>query len=327
MTHTEVPAPAVDISPSTTPLEPVMRRLSTADVAPTQALDYYATSMQEALVPMSVQCPSRTHFHAAAESTQLGQLDLLRMVGSAHRVVRGASELARSERRLFNLLVNRLAPWQLVQRGLSQMRAGDAAIIDSAHPHELEVDTYEFVNIAMTAAFLEQWLPDPSVLTARLLDRNGRWTGPLVRFAVQLTPEFIAGRCPLPGDVMADQLGALLMLAAADRDPDHRVPAPSELALHGRIISLMHERLGDIDLNPSEIAHSLGLDARILHDILAANGETFAALLTRLRIREADRLRTSSQGRGLYPDAFARSVGFMDAKRLAAARRNQAGMR
>jgi transcriptional regulator GlxA family with amidase domain len=89
----------------------------------------------------------------------------------------------------------------------------------------------------------------------------------------------------------------------------------------------MHERLGDINLNSSEIAHSLGLDDRILHDILAANGETFAAMLTRLRIREADRLRTSSQGRGLYPDVLARSVGFMDAKRLGAARRNHVGMR
>jgi AraC-like DNA-binding protein len=301
--------------------------MSTTDVPPSQALDYYATAMQEALIPMSVQCPSRSHFHAAAESTRLGRLDLLRMVGSAHRVVRGPAELARSERRLFNLLLNRLAPWQLVQRGLSHVRAGDAIVIDSAHAHELEVGTYEFINVAMTEDFVDQWLPDPSLLTARRLDRDGRWSAPLTRFVAQLTPEYMAWRCPLPEEVIVNQLGALLMLAAGDLQPDERDPSPSELALRERIVDRLHERLTEVDLTASDVAGSLGLEERTLHVVLAANGETFAAVLLRLRIEAADRLDAAPRGARLYPDALARSVGFMDAKRLASARRNLAGTR
>ena len=304
-----------------------MRRLSTADVAPSQALDYYAASMQAEPVPMSVQCSSRAHFHAAAESTRFGQAELLRMVGSAHRVVRGRSELARSERRLFNLLINRLAPWQLVQRGLNHLRAADAIIIDSAYAHEFDVGTYEFINVAMTEEFMALWLADPTVLTARRLDKAGRWTAPLASFVSQLTAEFTAGRCTLPEGVMANQLGALLMLAASDISPGDHGLLPSELGLHDRIIECLRERLSDVALTSTEIADSLSIEERTLHRVLAANGETFATQLLGLRLREADGVEATPSGNKLSADAMARSVGFLDARRLASARRNRARVR
>jgi AraC-like DNA-binding protein len=305
----------------------IMRRWSTNFVPAEQAFDYYASSMQQALVPMSLQCRSRVDFHAMAEATDLGQLELLRMVGNAHRVARGPSEIARSERHLYHLFINRLAPWRLVHRGASQIRAGDAVLLDSAQPHELEVDAYELINVTMPVQFVEQWLPEPSRLAGRPLARFAGRSAPLASFVSQLTPEFVIGRCPLPEHALAEQIGALLMLAASELELDESAPRASERTLHSRIVDLLHQRFAETELAPSDIAHSLGVDERTLHSVLALHGETFTTLLLRHRIHEADRIESSSHGRDLAPDALARSAGFRDARRLASARRNQTGLR
>jgi hypothetical protein len=163
---------------------------------------------------MSVECSSRSNFHAAIEAASFGPLELLRMFGSAHSASRGDPEIAHSERRLFSIVVNRLAPWRLVQRGRAQLRPGDAILIDTALPSELTVGTYELINISMSQNFIEQWVPDPAALTTRRLDRDGRWSSALAAFASQLTPDFATSRCPLPTEVVTQQFGVLLMLAA-----------------------------------------------------------------------------------------------------------------
>jgi hypothetical protein len=86
----------------------------------------------------------------------------------------GESELARTERHVFHLVVNRLAPWRLVQEGRVQLRPGDAVLMDSTLNMELTVGTYELINITMPVEFVNQWLPDATALRSRRLDRDGR---------------------------------------------------------------------------------------------------------------------------------------------------------
>ena len=183
-----------------------MHRWSTADVAPSRSLEYYAAAAGSALVPMSVECNSRANFHATIEAASFGPLELLRMFGSAHSALRAEPEIAHSERRLFALVVNRLAPWRVVQRGRAQLQPGDAILVDTALPCELTVGTYEFVNVSMSEGFIAQWVPDPTALTTRRLARDGRWSSALAAFASQLTPEFATSKCPLPTEVVTQQL-------------------------------------------------------------------------------------------------------------------------
>jgi AraC-like DNA-binding protein len=303
-----------------------MHRWSTADVAPSRSLEYYAAAAGSALVPMSVGCSSRSNFHAAIEAASFGPLQLLRMFGSAHSATRGEPEIAHSERRLFSIVVNRLAPWRLVQRGRAQLRPGDAILVDTALPSELTVGTYELVNVSMSQDFIEQWVPDPAALTTRRLDRDGRWTAALAAFASQLTPEFATRKCPLPTEVVTQQFGVLLMLAAGALDSSGVKAPTAEPHLNRCIVDQLRERLAEIDLTASNVAESLGLAERTLHLALAAHGQTFATLLVRLRLRQADELRRSSSGRKMDPDELARSTGFRDGGCLASARRNRASV-
>jgi AraC family transcriptional activator of tynA and feaB len=300
-----------------------MHRWSTADVAPSKSLEYYAAAAGSALVPMSVECGSRSNFHAAIEAASFGPLELLRMFGSAHSATRGESEIAHSERRLFSIIVNRLAPWRLVQRGRAKLRPGDAILVDTALPSELTVGTYELINISMSQDFIEQWVPDPASLTTRRLDRDGRWTAALAAFASQLTPEFATSKCPLPTEVVTQQFGVLLMLAAGTLDASGLRATNVEAGLNQCIIDQLRERLAEVDLTASSIAESLGLAERTVHMALAAHGQTFANLLVRLRLRQADELRRSSNGKEMGLDELARLTGFTDAGCLSSASRNR----
>lgn len=301
-----------------------MHRWSTADVAPCRSLEYYAAAAGSALVPMSVGCASRTNFHAAIEAASFGPLQLLRMFGSAHSATRGEAELAHSERRLYSIIVNRLAPWRMVQRGRAQLRPGDAILVDTALPSELKVGTYELINVSMTKDFIEQWVPDPAALTTRRLDRDGRWTAALAAFASQLTPDFATSRCPLPTEVITQQFGVLLMLAAGSVEGEDVNATSAEAGLNRRIVEHLRERLSETDLTASLLAEPLGLSERTVHMALAAHGQTFATLLVMLRLQRADQLRQSSREIGM--DEVARLTGFRDAACLASANRNRAGI-
>ena len=303
-----------------------LHRWSTADVAPAKSLEYYAAAAGSALVPMSVECSSRSNFHAAIEAASFGPLELLRMFGSAHSASRGDPEIVHSERRLFSIVVNRLAPWRLVQRGRAQLRPGDAILIDTALPSELSVGTYELINISMSQNFIEQWVPDPAALTTKRLDRDGRWSSALAAFASQLTPDFATNRCPLPTEVVTQQFGVLLMLAAGALGSGSARATHAEAALNQSIVEQLRERIADIDLTASRIAESMGLAERTLHMALAAHGQTFAALLVRLRLRRADQLRESPSGKKMELDEIARSSGFKDNRCLTIASRNRASV-
>jgi len=300
-----------------------MRRWSTADVEPSKSLEYYAAAAKSALAPMSVACNSRTRFHAAIEAATFGPLELLRMFGSSHSVTRGKREIARSERRLYSLVVNRLAPWRLVQCGRVQLRPGDAVLIDTALPSELTVGTYELVNVNMTEGFIKQWVPDPGALTTRHLARDGRWSAALAAFASQLTPEFAVNHCSLPIEVITQQFGVLLMLAAGSVESNKGRHPTAQAALHRRILGQLRERIDDVDLTAARIGESLGLTERAVHFALAAHGQTFSGLLVRLRLRRAELLRVSPTGKSLTTDEVAKLSGFRDGRGLNSALRNR----
>jgi AraC-like DNA-binding protein len=213
-----------------------------------------------------------------------------------------------------------------VQRGRAQLRPGDAILLDTGLPSELTVGTYELVNITMGQDFIEQWVPDPTALTTRRLDRDGRWTAALAAFASQLTPEFATSKCPLPTEVVTQQFGVLLMLAASAFDSSDEIANSADIELNHYIVEQLRERLSEVDLTAARLAESLGLAERTVHLALAAHGQTFATLLVRLRLRQADELRRSSAGKNMTFDELARSTGFRDGTCLASARRNRASI-
>jgi AraC-like DNA-binding protein len=190
--------------------------------------------------------------------------------------------------------------------------------------HELHVGSYDFVNITMTPEFLQRWLPDPATVLGRRFDVDGRWSAALTAFAVCLTPTFASGRCPLPERVVTDQLGTLLMLATGTIGPRGETLSHAVIALHGPIMEHMREYSGDYSYSAQDAARSFGLEERALHEVLAANGQTFAAVLLQLRLTAATQLRASSIGRLMTSDEIARLTGFKNEDRLTAALRNQA---
>jgi AraC-like DNA-binding protein len=96
--------------------------------------------------------------------------------------------------------------------------------------------------------------------------------------------------------------------------------------LNQRIVEQLRERLAEVDLTASRIAESMGLAERTLHMALAAHGQTFAALLVRLRLRRADQLRESPSGK-TNGVGRTRSIERLQGRRcLAIASRNRASV-
>ncbi|MDB5829527.1 MAG: transcriptional regulator, AraC family [Variovorax sp.] len=206
-----------------------IHRWSTDDVDPSRRLEYYAAATSAALIPLSITCGSKK-LDATAERTALGPLAVMRMKGSAHGVVHGLWHVARSVARRYYLMLNVATGWAVAQGGHTILAPGEMVLIDSALPYRLQLRAYEIVTLDMPSSWLQQRVRRPDLFAGRRLSGDSLGGRLLAALLLQLTPAFAADS-PLPGDFVADQIGALLagieteMTGCAPLDAgSHRAP-------------------------------------------------------------------------------------------------------
>jgi len=300
-------------------------RWSTADVPAAQRFAYFAEALASSMMPMNVSCERPADFQLTLEATLLGPLAITRIEGAAHRAGRGRPEMSRSDGDSFHLVMPQTASCLLDHRGVMRLQAGDVALVDSRLGHEFALGpSHRNIHLSLPADWVRQWLPTPEALVGRTLSRDSGWVRALVAFAVGLTPEFVA-QSPLPTSALVDQAGSLLALVAADHGRPVAPPTQAERSLATRIRSCIVERSVEPGLTADAVAGTIGVSKRTLHRVLAAEGQTFGALLIATRAEAAAQMLRSRRHDRLTMAEIGYRAGFVDPSHFARVLRRVVG--
>jgi AraC family transcriptional regulator, positive regulator of tynA and feaB len=139
-----------------------IKRWSTADVATTTRLDYFAAALSEATFPVRVDNADPLSFHAEVSAANLGTVSVCKAAGSPHGTFRGRSELAQTDGHLFNLTMTLQSIWTAEHRGSLRMLPRDVLIFDSQYPLRTDVlDPFVAIHVVVSEAWLRDGFPIP----------------------------------------------------------------------------------------------------------------------------------------------------------------------
>jgi len=303
-----------------------VHRWSTRQVPPGQRFDNFADALASSLLPMSVTAESPGSFEQELAATAIGPLSVALIGGSAHRAVRAARELARSGGHTFHLVVALTTTCRLQHRSAILLQPGDATLVDSRYGHDFALGpAHQNLNLTLQADWLRQWLPAPESLIGRTLPRESGWVRALVAFASGLTPDFLV-RSPLSRSVLADHLGSLLALSAAELGGPSIASRPAERALSERICECIRQRAADSALTAAQVAQSVGVSLRTMHRALASSGQSFSNLLIATRADSALRMLESPLLDRLSIEEVGRRAGFVDPSHFARVLKSRVGL-
>ena len=297
-----------------------LRRWSTEAASAGQSLDYWLGAVCEGFLEMDVRSRARQRFDAALTSATLGELQLNRAEGSSQDVYRTPRHLSRAGPNYFYQLCKADEPWAGAQeaRG-ARLAPGDCLLVDSRRRYEFHFDTRcDTVSLQLPSSWVERWLSDPAAACGRALEGRSGFGAALSAFARQLQPE-LALAPPLPPALLADQLGALLALAAGTEAP------PARPGLAARIADAVRERHAEPGLTAATVADGLGIGERSLHRALAAQRHTFAQQLMACRMTSARRLLGDPRFDRLTVAEIGRRVGLLDPSHFVRAFRSATG--
>ncbi|MFM0223675.1 helix-turn-helix transcriptional regulator [Paraburkholderia dipogonis] len=305
---------------------PSIRTWSTSTVPRAQRVAYFEAACATALIPFSFSGPDAASFCASIEAVDLGPLSLMRHSGSAHMVRSGKLEIQRQIDRNFNVLASRRGSWRLRQREENLFAPNITAFTDSQLDLTVEtLEDYDFVNLQLPVDWVHQWLPDPEALLGRRITAHTPWGRALTSFITALTPESMV-RPPLPPQLIADHLGALLALAANEIAVGGDSPARGAASLTDRIEDCIRQRCGELSLTASEVAHALDISPRTLHRHLASRNRAFGAVLVSARVAVAARMLESRLFSRLTTAQIGQRAGFADPSHFARTFRRAVGV-
>lgn len=305
---------------------PSIRTWSTSTVPPAQRVAYFEAACATALIPFSFAGPDTGFFCASIEAVDLGPLSLMRHSGSAHMVRSGKLEIQRQIDRNFNVLASRRGSWRLRHRDENLFAPNVTAFTDSQLDLTVEtLEDYDFVNLQLPVGWVHQWLPDPQVLLGRRVTPQTPWGRALTSFLTALTPESMV-RPPLPPQLIADHLGALLTLAASEIAVGENSLAQRDASLADRIVDCIRQRCGELSLTAGDVALALDISPRTLHRHLASCSQAFGAVLISARVAVAARMLKSPICSRLTTAQIGQRAGFADPSHFARTFRRAVGV-
>jgi AraC family transcriptional regulator, positive regulator of tynA and feaB len=265
------------------------------------------------LVSITVSSQERLNFNAEMTAAQIGPLTVSRLGGAQQNSDRTRRDIARTHEFAFHLIVGVGCKWRYWQKEREAiLLPGDVVLADtrnelSAHwPADCLA-----LNVQLPIEWLQAWIADPRQLVGRRISHESGWGKVLSNYISQVTPE-LAIAPPLPANVMADQMGALLALAAQEvQGYVSKVQVPN-IQQHARIRACIEQRCMELQLTAADVAASLNLSSRTLHRTLAAHGETFGKNLINARLDVAFRMLHSRTFDHVTVAEIGKRAGFLD---------------
>lgn len=264
---------------------------STSVVEPERRLDYWIGAVCECFLEMDITTPVRSGFDCSIERGQLDAVGINRVQGSAQHVYRRQASLKRSADDYYYLLCKTDNEWTAMQSGRSaRLQPFDLMLLDSRRCYEFNFPlTSNTLSLELPISWVESWIADPDAIIGRRIDGRSGWGAALSTFACQLTPQLAVDR-PLPAQILADQLGALLALACGSEIP----ASPSERRAAERLLDevagAVRLRYAEPGLTAADVARQLRVSERTLHRCLSRAGLTFSGVLGECRMAVARRM-------------------------------------
>jgi AraC family transcriptional regulator, positive regulator of tynA and feaB len=286
-----------------------IRRWSTHDVEPREALDYWRDSVCHAIIELGVEAPEEECFQARLEQYALGPATVNLIEATQQRVERTRHAISRSRSAAFHLLHLRAGQFQLEHGGRTAvLHAGDSVLVDSTEPHKARCPVpTRCLIVQFPQQWLRAWLPVPEEIVDRPLRPQHGWSAALAAALASLRPDDLDG-LSLPRGVVAEQLAALLALTAGPT-----APRPSSRdQLHARIVRTLQDRYYDTSLAPGAVASEHGISKRYLHFLFACTGTTFGTQLLRVRLQRAQQLLSDARFADVPIGDIAARCGFAE---------------
>lgn len=260
---------------------------STDDAAPGMGLSYWIEAICEAFLEMKAD-GDRERFDASLTKFQFGPIDLNFVDTDPQEVWRTRAAIARSRENFFYLLYMHDGHMGVTQRGREAIIApGHCLLVDSREPYRFSLpDRNRCLSVQIPQHWLRTWLPHPEDATVILLAEHSRWGATLASALGNLRADAMAD-IALPFGVVADQIGAMLALAAGTQDAN---VTRHNASLRGRLLRTITEQSTDPGLDPAHVAAEHGISKRYLHLVMAQGGTSFGAALIEARLNRAKAL-------------------------------------
>jgi AraC family transcriptional regulator, positive regulator of tynA and feaB len=283
-----------------------------------QRLDAYMELLSQSLFTVTTSCPDANGFHCEMKTAPFGALNLAQFGGSAKDSHRTQRDIARCGVQGFILLTMGAGEGYISHRGSAlRLRPFDMVLVDTRYEYALHLPAgFLTLIVSLSSEWIQIWIPAPEKLVGKGISAASPWGRVLSGYLSQMTPEFSV-RAPLPVQVMTDQLGALLALAATEISGHNTGPAPAYRDLRARILDDIRQRCSEWELTAGEVAEALKLSPRTLHRVLASYGETFRRQLIDARLDVAVRMLESHLFDQVTTAEIGRRAGFSDASHFA----------
>jgi AraC-like DNA-binding protein len=256
---------------------------STVNAGDGAALSYWIEAICEAFLEMKADA-KRDDFAAQLAKFQFGAIDLNYVDTAPQLVWRTHAAIARSRQNFFYLLYMRSGQMSVAQRGREAViTPGNCLLVNSEEPYRFMLPVQnQVLSVQIPQHWLRAWLPDPDDLCIQPLAQHSPWGATLTSALGNLRRDTL-DQIALPPGVVADQIGALIALAAAPGAAHASRNAP----LLRRLKDTLHARAGDPDVNPEQIAQEHAISKRYLHLIFAQSGTSFGEALMNARLQRA----------------------------------------
>jgi AraC-like DNA-binding protein len=294
---------------------PVRQRWSTTDVESRRALAYWVDTICKSFLEIDIDSPQRHQFRGRLEQSDLGPATLNLIEADSQIIRRTPARIAHSRYAGYFLMQLRAGQLRFQQYDRDTcIEAGDCVLVDCNAPYRLEcAQTTRTVALRFPRDWLRNWIPAPESLAGRPLRAgSGGWSATLASALANLDTER-EQELALPEGVVAEQIAALLALAAG---PEAHVSRTSEKLLN-RIRRTIRDRCHEAGLTPGEIAEAHGISKRYLHYLFAHTDSTFGDELMRMRLDCAHRLLSDTRFAALTVSEVAARCGFLEPSHFA----------
>lgn len=281
---------------------------STSDVEAAHALAYWVDSICGSFMELDIESSDREHFRARLDQRDFGPATLGVVEAHTQSIRRTRARIAQSRYNSFFLLHMRTGNMRYQQYGRETfVQAGDCVLIDCKEPYQQDCPlTTRCVTLRFPEDWLRNWLPSPERVVARAFPSAAGWGTALAAVLANLDTDMEA-ELALPDSVVAEQVAALLALAAG---PNDHVTSGRD-KIRSRLTRTLRDRCHETDLTPNAVAADHRISKRYLHYLFAQANTTFGDELMRVRLERAHRLLSDKRYDGISVTEVATRCGFV----------------
>lgn len=270
-----------------------MLLIDTATVAPSDRLDFWATSAFDAYLPVQIRSPANGRFGARMWGYELGPLSLFRIEAAPNTMVRSPRAIAASDPECLHLSVVLRGRIDAEQEGRTgSARVGDVISYETSHPVIFRAaQPYESLVIRVPRQLLGAQETEISRRTALGISGSHGLPRAAVAFFRSLAGELEDGTltaeaAPRTVDCVLDLIRGLYATAGPASRPA-RLRTRSEALLD--IQSYIEANLGDASLSPEDIARASFISTRYLHKLFESEGTTVCRWIRSARLERCRR--------------------------------------